>query len=100
MLSNVFVVLEKKCNNSSQTTIMYFRRNKLVKSNAVCQSSWFKHVSWLHYDQEKDAVLCLKHNEKLTAEHNKEDTYVSTRTFSSWKKAPACFNAHQMLKMS
>ena len=56
-----------------------------------CQASWFKTFPWLHYDQAKDSVLCsccIKLHDKLIAEHNKEDAYV-TKGFNSWKKAPA-----------
>ena len=39
-------------------------------------------------------MVCSKHKDKLTAEHNKEDAYVKTG-FNNWKKAPGCFNDHQ-----
>ena len=77
-----------------------FPKKTVGKKQRSCQSSWFKKFSWLHYDQVKDAVFCIlckKHYDKLTAEHNKEDAYVR-RGFNSWKKAPACFMDHQMSK--
>ena len=61
-----------------------------------CQHQWFDEFKWLHYDIRKDAVFycyCMKHNRKLTAEHNKEPAYISVG-FRSWKKAPECFRDH------
>ena len=36
----------------------------------------------------------MKHNTKLTVEHNKEPAYISVG-FRSWKKAPQCFRDHE-----
>lgn len=39
-------------------------------------------------------AYCMKHNKDLLSERNKEQAYVSVG-FSSWKKAPKCFEDHQ-----
>ena len=39
-------------------------------------------------------AYCMKHNRDLLIERNKEQVYVSVG-FSSWKKAPKCFEDHQ-----
>ena len=62
-----------------------------------CQHQWFDEFKSLHYDVRKDAVFCyycMKHNAKLTAEHNKEPAYIYVG-FRSWKKAPQCFRDHE-----
>ena len=38
-----------------------FPKRSFGKKSVVfrsCQSNWFKHWSWLHYDEAKDVVLC------------------------------------------
>lgn len=65
-----------------------------------CQASWFSTYSWLHYNIGKDSVccmVCMKHKEKLTAEHNLEDAF-TTRGFNNWKKALKSFADHQGTK--
>ena len=49
---------------------------------------------------ERDCVLCFycfTHEHQLTAEHNKEPAYISTR-FRNWKKASRCFKEHEQSK--
>ena len=41
--------------------------------------------------------FCIKHKEKLSAEHNKDPAYVSTG-FRNWKKAPKFFKEHKQSK--
>ena len=53
-----------------------FRFPKRIIGNRErpCQHQWFDEFKWFHYDIRKDAVFCyycMKHNTKLTAEHNK-----------------------------
>ena len=65
-----------------------------------CHSHWFKNFQWLLYDIEKDSVLCYfctLHEDKLSAEHNKDPAYISTG-FKNWKKAPKCFKHHEQTK--
>ena len=61
----------------------------------------YRNFSWLHYCKEKDSVfcmLCMKHKEKLTAEHNLERAFTS-REFTNWKKATKSFAKHQKTKV-
>ena len=74
-----------------------FPQKQFGNKKRSCQSSWFKDYTWLHYSEEKDSVFCIfcmKHERKLTAEHNMEDTYIR-RGFSNWKKAPKAFKNHE-----
>ena len=41
--------------------------------------------------------FCIKHQAKLSVEHNKDPVYVST-SFRNWKKAPKCFKEHEQIK--
>ena len=41
--------------------------------------------------------FCIKHQEKLSAEHNKDPAYASTG-FRNWKKVPKCFKEHEQSK--
>ena len=64
------------------------------------QHHWFEDFKWLHYDMERDSVLCFccsTHEHQLTAEHNKEPAYISTG-FPNWKKAPRSFKEHEQSK--
>ena len=61
-----------------------------------CQHQWFEDFKWLHYDIKKR--LCfVTHFDKLTAEHNKDVTYISVG-FLNWKKAPKCFEEYVQSK--
>lgn len=42
-------------------------------------------------------MYCIKHKEKLTAEHNLEDAYIKNG-FRNWKKAPKTFTDHNQTK--
>ena len=47
----------------------------------------------------KDSVFCyfcIKQQEKLLAENNKDPAYISTG-FRNWKKAPKCFKEHEQI---
>ena len=77
-----------------------FPKIKIGNRERHCQYQWFNNFNWLHYDAKKDSVFCyycMIHKEKLTAEHNKEQAYIS-EGFRNWKKAPACFKDHEQTK--
>ena len=78
-----------------------FPKTKFGSRNPrFCQHNWFDNYPWLHYDIEKDCVVCfycMKNVSKLTAEKNKEPAYTSVG-FKNWKKAPDCFKDHQNSK--
>ena len=73
-------------NNVGKDTFVKFRPDKSFKfpkttignRDCRCQHQWFKDFKWLHYDMERDCVLCFycfTHEHQLTAEHNKEPAY-------------------------
>ena len=77
-----------------------FPKTLMGKRERRCQYQWFENFSWLHYDVEKDCAFCFicqKHQQKLTAEHNKDPCYISTG-FKNWKKAPHCYKLHEQSK--
>ena len=41
--------------------------------------------------------FCMKHNDKLTADRNKDDAFI-TRGFKNWKNSPKAFDIHQQSK--
>ena len=70
-----------------------FPKSTFGKRERRCQQQWFEDFKLLHYDTEKDSVLCFYchiHHPKLTAEHNKDPVFITTG-FKNWKKAPMCF---------
>ena len=70
------------------------------KQKRSCQAKWFEEFKWLDYDEVRDCLtcfLCKKHLQKLDAEKNKEDAFLSTG-FSNWKKALTSFKEHQNSK--
>ena len=83
-------------NNVGKDSFVQFRPDKSFKfpkttignRNRRCQHQWFEDFKWLHYDMERDCVLCFycfTHEYQLTAEHKKEPAYISTE-FRNWKK--------------
>ena len=77
-----------------------FPKSTFGKRGRRCQQQWFEDFKWLHYDTEKDSVLCFYchiHHPKLTAEHNKDPVFITTG-FKNWKKAPMCFKDHEKSK--
>ena len=77
-----------------------FPKTRIGQRERHCQYNWFKNYQWLHYDVQKDSVICfycMVHENKLNAEHNKALAYISTG-FKSWKKAPKCFKEHEESK--
>ena len=77
-----------------------FPKTTIRNRNRRCQHQWFEDFKWLHYDMERDCVLCFycfTHEHQLTAEHNKEPAYISTG-FQNWKKAPRYFKEHEQIK--
>ena len=70
-----------------------FPKTKFGTRERQSHPQWFKKYDWLHYDAKNDCVFCFvcsTHENKLSAEHNKEPAYISTG-FRNWKKAPGCF---------
>ena len=67
--------------------------------NRSFQPTWFEQFPWLHYNEQKDSVLCFicaKQNDKgnLRTETKKEYSFI-TEGFSNWKKALARFKEHE-----
>ena len=59
-----------------------FPKTKSGKRERSCQHIWFENFRWLHYDVVNDSVFCfycMTHKRKLTAEHNKDDAYITKR---------------------
>ena len=82
---------ERPCGSSNEKNVpkeayhppkgFVFPKTKFGKRERSCQHNWFESYPWLHYDSERDCVLCfycMNNLEKLTAEKNKELTYIST----------------------
>ena len=95
-------------NNVGKNYFVQFRPDKWLKfpkttignRDRRCQHQWFEDFNWLHYDMERDCVLCFycfTHEHQLTAQHKKEPAYISTG-FRNWKKAPRCFKEHEQSK--
>ena len=77
-----------------------FPMKQFGKKKRSCQASWFKNFSWLHYSKEKDSVFCIfciRHKEKLTAEHSIKEAYIM-KGFNDWKKALEAFVDYQQSK--
>ena len=77
-----------------------FPLKQFGKKKRICQASWFKNFSCIHYSKEQDSVFCIfciKHKGKLTAEHNLEEAYI-TQGFNNWKKVLEAFVDHQQPK--
>ena len=78
-----------------------FLKTKFGSQNPrSCQHIWFDNYPRLHYDIEKDYVVCffcMKNLSKQKAEKNKELAYISVG-FKNWKKVPECFKDHQNSK--
>ena len=96
---------EKSTNENNESTPLQcqpgpdypFPMKQFGKKKRNCQASWFKKLSCLHYSKEKDSVFCIfciRHEGKLTAEHNMEKAYI-TKGFNNWKKALEAFVDHQ-----
>ena len=98
---------EKSTNNNKSIPVQCqpdpdypFPMKQFRKKKRICQASWSKNFSWLHYSKEKDSVFCIfciRHKGKLTAEHNMEEAYI-TKGFNNWKKALEAFVDHQQSK--
>ena len=77
-----------------------FPKTAIGNRERPCQYQWFEDYKWLHYDERKDCVFCyfcIKHQAKLSVEHNKDPAYISTG-FRNWKKTPKCFKEHEQSK--
>ena len=80
----------------------YLKRSCSASLSTEEQSSLstIKNFSWLHHSEEKGPVFCMfyiKHKDKLTAEHNMEEAYI-TKEFNNGKKALEEFVDHQQSK--
>lgn len=70
--------------------------------NRKCQHSWFAKFKWLHYDEERDCVLCFEcikaskfvKRDNSTFFFGAEKTFLSTG-FTNWKIALDRFAKHQ-----
>ena len=76
-----------------------FPKKKFGMQNRSFQPTWFEQFPWLHYNEQKDSVLCFicaKQNDKgnLRTETKKEYSFI-TEGFSNWKKALARFKEHE-----
>ncbi|XP_066910501.1 zinc finger MYM-type protein 1-like [Clytia hemisphaerica] len=76
-----------------------FPKKKCGSRERSCQHAWFETYDWLHYDESTQSVFChycmvQERKGNLKDQGSKEDAYI-TKGFSSWKKAPKCFQAHQ-----
>ena len=47
--------------------------------------------------QGRHCFNCMVHENKLSAEHNKDPAYIS-EGFKNWKKGPRCFKEHEESK--
>ena len=77
-----------------------FPMKQFRKKKRICQASWSKNFSWLHYSKEKDSgfcIFCKRHKGKLIVEHNMEKAYI-TKGFNNGKKALEAFVDHQQSK--
>ena len=77
-----------------------FPKTALGNRERPCQYQWFEDNKWLHYDERKDCAFCcfcVKHQAKLSEEHNKDQAYVSTG-FWNWKRAPKCYKENEQSK--
>ena len=67
-----------------------FPKTAIGNQEQPCQYQWFEDYKWLHYYEKKDCMFCyfcIKHQAKLSAEHNKDPVYVST-SFETGKRLP------------
>ena len=83
-----------------QPTNFNFPKKTFGKQHRSFQSKWFNDSPWLHYNKQRDSVLCFicaQQNEKLNlrAARNKEWVFIS-QGFSNWKKALVRFKEHQV----
>lgn len=73
-----------------------------VTAGRKCKAEWFASHQWLHYDPDKDCVLCYTcmTASHMVSEHNTswfhgvEQTFLSTG-FKNWKKATEKFRDHE-----
>ena len=57
-----------------------FPGTKIGERRRRCQHQWFDDFKWLHYNNDKDSLLCtycVNHFDKLTSENNKELAFIS-----------------------
>ena len=63
------------------------------------QDSWFSAFPWLHWDAEKDKLLCfycsIFYDEKTSHLEKKIETSFTKCSFSNWKKGVQNFKIHQ-----
>lgn len=94
--SKVPRLLEK---NQPSTNFSFPMSNK-----RKCNSAWFSKYSWLHYDVERDCVLCfscikainmIDTSSNISGFDRKVEGAFITTGFRNWKKAIEKFNDHQ-----
>ena len=73
-----------------------FGKKVVVKRS--CKFEWFQTWPWLHYDEEKDVVLChvclsALQAKKMTVKRG--DSAFLSKGFSNWKDATTSFKAHE-----
>ena len=101
-------VTSKASNTSTAAEFVQFIPDKQFKfpwtdygeRSRRCQHNWFEDFNWLHYDVDKDAVLCaycIKHFDKLTEERTQELAFISDG-FRNWKKSPKSLSEHAKSK--
>ena len=70
-----------------------FLMKQFGKKKTQLSSFLVRKFSWLHYSKENDSffcIFCIRHKEKLTAEHNMKEAYI-TKGFNNWKKPDEAF---------
>ena len=77
-----------------------FPKRKMGNYNRSCQSSQFEEFKQLHYDEEKDTLLCficMSQKENLHESKNRDFSFIF-RDFQSWKDAWVTFKEHALTK--
>lgn len=83
--------------NKANQPFLSFPKRAFGKQYRAFSPSWYKHYSWLHYQEGSDKVLCfychVAELQHLPVKH--KDKVFSTTGFSNWKKALSKFQKHQ-----
>lgn len=72
-----------------------------VTDDRTCHSNWFQEWTWLHYDEEKDAVFChicasAIQQKLMPLKEKKSKTNFIECGFRKWKNATEQFRVHEV----
>lgn len=85
--------------NQPTTIVFPVRRFSKETFTRSCKAAWFTKWPWLHYDAERDDVLCFScaqaEKRQLTRDLSSRDNCFISDGFTNWKKASESFSKHE-----